>query len=424
MRGAAYAAVAAAGFFFHRALAVSGLVRAPRWRILALLLLLLGYGISFVYRGARPDSLCLLLASALFLLAVLPPTRLGRGLIVLAAALAAMTSLPLLGELLLFSLALWLAERRRFAELSRLLLAGAAAGLSAVLLFYARQGVLGQFWQATFFSWHIFGDRLPDLVSGQVETIGSLLGKRLAYSARLIDIQASDLSSAALLLFCLICGGAALAGGQKRQAKVPLFCLLLALLAPSALTFVGKWRTYYSWTAYLPLIVATAIWLEQPPPRLGRQRGWQVARLLLPALALGCGLPLRFLVSANFNAPRSDRALAEYLHTNIRASDWVFAEWPAYYHLVGRPAPVFLPLYAEGENFSRSPEKPPPPIDLLFIDPQRLPRLRQQLGGVWRNEGRDFCPPPFKNLLLSPWSVYHLAPPPRCLSLYRRLRER
>jgi hypothetical protein len=156
----------------------------------------------------------------------------------------------------------------------------------------------------------------------------------------------------------------------------PAAATLLALLMPLTLALAGKYDLYYSWMAFVPLVVAAGVLAERWEG--GGRRAAQVVLAMVVCGAFAVGLPARLAVSVAQWELRDPAALEELAGRHVDQDDWVYCDWEGYYAARAHAGEVFLSPYLyqlRDEERER--------ISVLLIRPENLSVVRFSLGGDW-----------------------------------------
>jgi hypothetical protein len=342
-------------------------VTTARDRLILAALVLTGYGVSLGYRSGRPDTLMLLLAALAFLASTLPPAALRRPLLAGVMSLFPLAGLALLPFAVILGTLLLLFRRRAFiADLACLLL-GLAAGTAGLVMFYARNGVLADF-----------------LASMRADTSTGLLGALLLHGAFSHENKLpKDFSLAALLL-----AGMLIFLSRSPRRGVPgrgvlAFGLAAAVVIPIGMVAAGKFPTYYSWMAYVPLAVGVCSSLGSLLPHASR--GGAVWALLVSACLLG--LPLQLGLSAYDWEDRGYGRVEAMVEESVQPEDWAFTQYGAYYPARRKAAMVFLP-----HSLYRLTPRERERLTLLILAPDERERVIEWVGGEWGSLGAGIRP--------------------------------
>jgi hypothetical protein len=372
------------------------LVGKPLHRLLMVVALHLGYGMSFAYRCSRPDILgmdCLLL----LLLSFQIQRRLWREVcIALFSALTVWIGLQVSLFAWFAALGGWLFLRRiGFREMAVVCLSMAASA-GVMLLFFAYKGVLQYF---------------------LLLTIG-ILGKHYAHKTEL-TLAAKIWKVASNTLLCyeedftvlLLTIGLilVLVPAWKRLASATrslvLYCAILVFGTPALFNLVGHYAFYYSYARVVPATLAFfAVWssLLRPPsvPDASKAAGSSFARLnwfclTILALALAVGLPLRLAMTAMTAKIADRREVQALLRAHIHPEDVVCSDY-AYFFEVKRTArrvydrfcsPALLWTFIPGRDLTPEQKNS---VSVLVIRPNEKDFVTAYFGGQWTAESEPF----------------------------------
>lgn len=346
-------------------LRVSKLVASPATRLWMVALLLCGYNISFVYRGARPDSALMLLFAVVFLACCLPNRRIGYSLLALAAFLipvAGFSGLPFLA----FAGLLWLLITR-MKGWKDVAIAGvsSAAGLAALLITYQQLGLLEAFFAST---------------GGQssLSQAKSGLAALLVWWAYMLNDFKVDGSLWALLFgvtgVLLLSWRSSGIGAVKR----PLLILIFSFITPIFLIITGKFIIYYGWILFVPLVFVWGLLRDSLP----QQQAWLRDALALVALiSCAAGLPLRLGLTLKEWQARDYQPVRELAATAVKPDDIAYIDQQAYYAVKPLAAETMLGFYLK----TMTPEEKES-VSLLLVNPADLERVSSSIGGVWQPE--------------------------------------
>jgi hypothetical protein len=441
-----YSLMALSAFLVWMASWRFGLVKSGSMRLLLLVLLHLGYGMSFAYRCSRPDILgmvCLLLLLLAFAFrrdssadatsassedagradeasAHLSPAGRARDWCILAlsavsvwiglqvgffigfACLAAAVLLyiprwescrahPPKSDNLLLKLALESSRGFGMHELVVVSL-GLALGVFSMLVFLAWKGALANF--------------LPQIVG--------MMGKRYAHATQISigvkfqrvvrDVLISyidDFSTDALLIglaVLLLLGWKQL---SQRARSLSLFCLALVFGAPLLFDILGHWAFYYSYMRFVPASLALfAVVCElagaehaRSTPRTPLLKPVCVGTVLA---AMGVGLPMRLALSLTCTHLASREELLQMIRSQIRSNDVVVSDQAPFFEVKQVAREVYAPSYsamlfgmhvAGGHEFSAEERRS---ISVLVLRPERAELWTNYFGGRWQAVSRPF----------------------------------
>jgi hypothetical protein len=392
----------------------SGLVPGTAGRIAIVLLPLFGYGISFSYRNARPDTLGALIA-VLGLNAVLLSNRRWR----VAALIAIGFLLPLTApQLPVFAVALALLTALSSRSLAVSVFApvaiGIGLGLGALLAFYvSNDGVYG-FLTSTFGSVNSTPGQLAQYFLLQdphgFHDLRQLLWR--VFAVVFEDRSSVFLGAAAVVML--------LALRHQRQSLsfvFARFAVVAMFSVPMLMQLAGKYSPNYTWMGLLTVGIAVAASLATAPPsRALRQAAETTAGFV--ALALVVGLPLQLPRAYLNGAARDYNAVRLYVRPHVAAGDWVYVSEQAYFAVAERGAVPVVSGYAQGRLAPGIPEDQRRRIKLFVVHPDEVENAMERLGGSWRQLDWPLALPPLSRLVWQDWG--ELREPYRLVAYLRR----
>lgn len=349
-------------------LRVSKLVTNPATRLWMTALLLCGYNISFVYRGARPDSVLMLLFAFVFLACCLTKRWSRYSLLALSSFLipvAGFSGLPFLA----FAGLLWLIITR-MKGWKDVAVAGVASatGLASLLLAYQRLGLLEPFLAST------------QSHSSLSQAKGGLaqLFNWWAYMLNDFKVDGSLWS----LLFGVI--GVLLLAWRlvgMDAVKKPLLILLFSFVTPIFLIISGKFIIYYGWILFVPLVFVWGLLRDSLP----QQQAWLRHALVFVALvSCAAGLPLRLGLTLKEWQARDYAPVRELASKVVTPDDIVYSDQQAYYAVKPLAAETMIGFYLK----IMTPEEKES-VSLLLVNPADLERVSGSIGGVWQPEASE-----------------------------------
>lgn len=338
-------------------------VPRPSVRLLVVCVLLSGYGVTYGYRAGRPDMLgFLLLSVGAWAWTVERPLGRYAVLVVVGALipLAGLQFLPFTALIIAVGLA---AAPGTFARIGGGIGGGVLLGSGALVSYLRAYGV----WE----------DFLVSITRHTAAEQG--FAAKLAGLPSLLVVDPSYVVLfAGLVLFWFFKSGAREAF-RRPMVRYPL---LLALLTPPVLYLLGKYPTYYTWMAYVPLVVGAGVWASAVTwNRMSIAVGGVVV-----GIACAIGLPGRVGVSLLQWEGRSYAPVDDLAAQHVTASDTVFAWYQGYYAVKGRAAAVYLPKYL----WRLSPEKKRElqNVNKLVMPPRFATPVAKLLGDRWEWLGR------------------------------------
>jgi hypothetical protein len=373
-------------------------------RIAIALLPLLGYGVSFTYRAARPDTLCALLAALTLNAALLPDRRWRAVALTLAGSLMPWAGLQLAAFAVVMALLIGLWWPRQAMTYFPPLGVGIGLGVLALFGFYAVNGSLYEFFAATVGSLHTIVGEVAHLVLlhdprgvDHLRELPSLLP-----AVVLQDRSTVFLSTAAILL--LLALRRSTGTGAFKAAG---FAVTAAFLVPTVMEIAGTYWLYYTWMGLLTVGLAVVASLEWslPSPALVPARGLAVGCI---GLALVVGLPVQLTRAYAEHAARDYDAVRAYVRDRVGPGDWVYVSDHPYFAVVERGAVGVLAQYATSRLAPGIPEDQRQRIKLLIVHPDDLEAAFERLGGSWTPSGPAFTAPQSSRLVWGEWRSYQL----------------
>ena len=362
-----YFGVSIATFILWLAVLRFRLIQSARYRMFMIVIILLGYGISFIYRSGRIDSIILVIIAASFLVITVKKSRTRLLLLWLLSILY-----PLAGyQLVLFSgiisilLLIYLGEKF-ISETSIIWF-----GMVSSLVFFS---LLQQ-------SMEVFDDVLKAIaLSTSTGLIGVFFGDN-QFSHR--NIIPKDPSLVFLYASMIIIILSEIKSKKFQRRSITSFMAAVAIFIPFGFLLVAKFPTYYSYLVYLPLSMGVCIILSRSILFNS------VNSIITVLLILACitGLPLQ-LMSAYYDADDRDHGRLEALiGREVNADDWVLCDFSAYYATKNRVKMVFLPTYVDimSDDDKNS-------LTALIIPPGRKKSLEEKIGGSWQSVGLTVKP--------------------------------
>ena len=338
-----------------------------RWaRLVVILLFLLGHGISWSYRTARPDPLGMLLLAIALVFYSLRSIRWRLAGFVLVGILSSFTGLQLIvyavliGVLLILFLG-WAVIKELIA-----LGVGVVVGFGLVYLLYTYEGV-----------WNYFTRSITDQSKIILSTITQRLGGGI------------DRSTVLLLVIGLLLLGYQVWRKTFQWRSSLTFAVLATMVIPIGLFLINKFPIYYSWMVFIPLSIAVCSVVERPT---------QFPKIFYGLIAIGLffvcimGLPYRVVVVAADSNANDYSVVDNFVDQNISSQDWVYCQYAAYYAVKEKAAKTYV------EDWSFSANVPLPEevarINVIISSPTDYPRMAKGLGGQWQDTGQELITMP------------------------------
>jgi hypothetical protein len=334
-----------------------GLIEKPALLFAALLC---AYSISFSYRGGRYDALCMLLFALVLLATTLAGWR-RYALLVFGAFFMPAAGLLLPACAGVVSLVLLIAYRRSVLRDLTVFWIAMLAGVAALLLLYAQNGVLQDF--LTLIGRH-------SVVHGaNVETTSfNSLSRKWRRLPLALWADKVNLLLVALVAFL----------GWRRRSRLLWTAIAVAVVLPLTIEFLYMYRIYYGWMIAIPLLVVLASFRDS-----------KCATLAL-LIVIVTGLPARTLLAVLEWRSRDYAPVEALAARNIGPDDTVYADFAAYYAVRSRTPHIALPLQRFPPYVFH-----PPAATLLIIGGESAEDVKS-FAGTWTEVDRYTAVPSFR----------------------------
>jgi hypothetical protein len=373
-------------------------------RIGVVLLALLGYGVSFTYRSARADTLCILVAALALNASLVPDRRWRAAALIAVGTLVPWTGLQLAAFAVILALLIGIWWPREAIRVFLPLAVGMALGLVTLFGFYAANDSLHDFLAATFGSLNTIVGQIAHLVLLHDERSAEHFGQlpALLPTGLFEDRSTVFVAAAAILLFI------SLRHARDTAAfKASRFAVVAALVIPIFMGLAGNYWLYYTWMGLLSVGIAVVASLESSPPSPAFLRTRRLAIGCI-GLALLVGLPVQLPRAYEDRGARDYDALRTYIRSRVAPGDWVYVTDQAYFAVVERGAVPVVALYATSHLAPGIPEDQRRRIKLLIVHPDEVKAAIERLGGSWVLSGPAFSPPQSTHLAWAESRSYQL----------------
>ena len=399
-----YTFMALAAFLLWLASWRFGLVRSALLRLGMLVVLHLGYGMSYCFRSGRPDILGMVCLLLLPLAINIPRLGLKRVLLPALAALSIWIGLQVALYALFAYLCAWLVfgktapglvkagsdlpgARETRADMTAfqgliLLGVGFAVGAGSLLLFMYSKGVLRWF--------------LPPILGVMKGTFygpaarHSVAGAFIAHLHRTLTSYCEDFSTVLLTPALLLLVTVWRPRLSLAVRKTVGYGLLLAFGAPALFEAVGHFAFYYSYLRYAPavLVLFAAASDLSAAGGVGPPRGFAPVLAVTLVGAVAVGLPLRLGISVACSHLMPRATIQRTLAAQLAPTDTAFSEYlpffevkqlaPVVYHLYS--SSVLCPTGLPGADLSGEAKRA---VSVLIIRPGQKERLSVFFAGQW-----------------------------------------
>lgn len=331
------------------------LIKRSLNRIVLVVILLCGSGITFNFRSVRYDCLCILLVSLLFLSSSVHSSRVRYPLLVFISFFVPFSGIQLIPYIPILGGTIFLFYRPFWKNFIAILI-GMTLGVTGLLLFYQLHGVLPDF-----------------IASFQVNASTA--------ATRFSGVKADPSFRILFVTACILAVYRALFSTQK-VSYVLLFGISLSLGVPTIMFLLSKYPIYYSWMAFIPLSICIcteidAISLSEFPLKQKRWLLFLTSLMLLTACLRG--LPDQLLGIVNEWEARNYSVVESFVEKNVPANSWVYSDYVSYYAAKQTTSTVILPTYLQYVMPDFEKEQ----VSILVIDPEALQPVVAELGGTW-----------------------------------------
>lgn len=329
---------------------------SPSLRLTAVILLLCGEGITFSYRSGRPDMIGFLLVCA-GSAAMLYRDNTRYVLLAIIGALTPWAGLQFVPYVALLCICILFWNKEIFLKTALPVAGGGVFGISGLFLFYKSHSVWDDFLQSV----------APHTAGSQVNTFSGL------------QIYTGDISYLIVLFSSIILVLLYLIDDKTKDiSPVFSYCILIGLSTPIILYSIGKYPQYYTWMAYLPLVVGACIQASFIQ--------WNRWKLMVGVGLIGITciwLPARIGVAFLQWDARSYEPVESLAEKTISKKDTVYASNQPYYGAKKNASVVYLPGSLR-ESKSEDEKIDVQSIDKAIINPHQSENLLPKLGGEWK----------------------------------------
>ena len=354
VRSLGYVFVLLGAWFMWHAVRRAGWISRPWLRLLLFVMLLTGYGMTFVYRCGRVDALLIMLTGATALACTLESSHKRWPLLFFLGTATTWTAYHAPVFAACAWLIAWLFQRGGCWRDVLAFGLGGGAGLAGLMAYIHAQDPEGR-------------------ISKAIKTL-FITGGRSGPSG----LADPSLALLLLLLSVLVWRGRNQKWFEWRSPFI--FSLVAAVAVPLLVWVVGRYPIYYSWMAWVLVIPGVFHALDHSWESLHRHAQTGALMVLLTAGVMG--LPARLLLTAWEWKSRDYAPVVELAARHLKPGDWVFTDYAGYYAvkpIVEVAATEWFVPAMTVEDKRR--------LDWLMIAPANLPRWSKELGGEWVDSG-------------------------------------
>lgn len=349
----------------------------PGWlRALACVTAFSGFGITINVWTARYDALGILLSCAIALAWTYGEQRKAQLGMFLAGALSFVAGFQLVflyGAISALVLLIFGKEAiRRLTFVWAGVVTGAVIWFGLILIF----GSLKKFFMIMLGSQLSITGQLGQLI---VQGDRSLLTRLDQWKLMLVQDPSLVVMASLMIVLLLVTGGRRAVSANPAIRRLALVAFWVIVVVPAVIFLSHAFPLYYSWMAYLPVVVVTAVLADLPK---GTAR--MVALLsygIAAGLAIALGVFAQFRIVAGNEAGLAYRSFEKAVREEVRADDDVYVDSAAYFAARSVARQVFSPTYANTRLVPGFPEKDS--IDLMVVNRASLPDAKNRLGGHW-----------------------------------------
>jgi hypothetical protein len=335
------------------------LVTSSLSRILLIFTILLGYGVSVNYRSGRPDCITILLMSLGLLAYSISSLRwrlIVLGCIGVFLPISGLQTIPF--TIIICGLSLLFLGKSFLKEVVALAI-GITIGIAFLYILYSTNGVWDDF-RATVSVHSFIGTN--NASKGFNFLIKSLTGTRFTRDTSLVFLLISSIS---LTIYQV--------RNDSFRLRSPItFALIESICTVIGMFAVGRFPSYYSWMAYIPLAIGTFSAFSTI------KFNWKnlLHKVFAIFIVITClsGSVLQAAVAVSSWNYRDYKPVEELVNKNITNNDWVYFDRSAYYPLKNKTNTIFLFL-----DILSTEEKHK--ISALVINPDDLDASAKKLGG-------------------------------------------
>lgn len=292
-----------------------GLVTRPHARLLLFAALLCTHSISFSYRAGRYDTTAMLVFAAAFLAASVQRPAVRYPLLAMCGLFVVPAGFQLIVYTAMSSALLLAFFGKRMIPYAAAFGIGILGGLLILYAVYSSHGVWDDFLST------LGRHSVVPVAQAQETGFNELAGKWAQLPHALLVDKVNLLLTIVLIVVA-------------RRSRLALFAITLAMAFPLLVQLLYTYRIYYGWMLVIPLLITLLA--------SGRRLAYAAV-----AMAIVIGLPLRLAITATQWRARDYEPVRQLVTRNVKANDWAYVDFQAYYPAKRAAAEVFLPPYLQ-----------------------------------------------------------------------------
>ena len=349
----------------------------PGWlRALACVTAFSGFGITINVWTARYDALGILLSCAIALAWTYGEQRKAKLGLFLAGALSFVAGFQLVflfGAISALVLLIFGKEAtRRLTFLWAGVATGAAIWFGLILVF----GSLKKFFMIMLGSQLSITGQLGQLI---VQGDRSLLNRLDQWKLMLMQDPSLVVMASLMIALLFVTGARRAVSTNPVVRRLALVAFWMIVVVPAVIFLSHAFPLYYSWMAYVPVVVVAAFLADLPEgnPKIAALLSYGIAA----GLAIALGIFAQFRIVSSSDAGLAYRNFEKSVREELRPNDDVYVDSAAYFAARSVARQVFSPTYGNTRLVPGFPEKDS--IDLMVVNRTSLPDAKSRLGGSW-----------------------------------------
>jgi hypothetical protein len=318
-------------------------------RILFVVLILTGEGITFIYTAMRYDILSMTLVSATVLIYSISKSSIRYICLVILGFLYPFSGISLLVYSLLMCIFLFLFQKKIFAKLIAFILSGQLLGFITLYCIYLQHGVLETFKMFTL-SQSAAHEASKDLIDKLIQRLSLLtdIGNNINKNY-LNDGIWSDVSFQTLWIFLLLIILLELKLKKLKFTSLSVFGLLVSTSIPVGMVILGKYPLYYTYMGYIPLVICLCSSFDRILNNFNKfsNKLFLLAFFITLCLySVNQGLPESIRYAIKYWQSLDYSLVEKFVQKNIRSDDtFIYSDFSAMYAVKAKNRTVIFPPY-------------------------------------------------------------------------------